>query len=34
VGSVADALQLATPIKEAIGLIPTAAELFKRGPRC
>jgi hypothetical protein len=30
VGSVADALQLATPIKEVISLVPTACELFKR----
>jgi hypothetical protein len=29
-GSIADALQLATPIKEAIALVPTAAQLFRR----
>jgi hypothetical protein len=29
-GSIADAVGLATPIKEAIALVPTAVELFKR----
>lgn len=33
VGSVAEAVQVATPIKEAIALVPTATELFKRQQR-
>jgi hypothetical protein len=33
VGSVAEALQVATPIKEVIALVPTATELFKRQQR-
>jgi hypothetical protein len=33
VGSVAEALKLATPIKEAIALVPAATELFKRQQR-